>query len=161
MVGRNVQAQCGLTERLIEAGHELANHTMTHPHLAQLAREEEIREEILGLTRLLRQIGWNQDFFFRPPFANMDERVWEILKQHDMLSVTSRHVVGDYRSDLRAEEIYQRQVADLQSGDILLYHCLHSATVTMLPRLLDYLLAHNYDILTLTSLLERGEIPNA
>jgi len=85
MVGDDVR-QKKLTpqvlRRMVAHGHELANHTTTHPHnLSRLspARKE---EEITVTARLLEDHTGQRVVGFRAPCLDIDEEVVEILERH-------------------------------------------------------------------------------
>jgi peptidoglycan-N-acetylglucosamine deacetylase len=68
--------------RMAGAGHELANHTMTHPHnlsRLSLARKE---EEVAGTGRLIEDVTGQRVVGFRAPCLDVDEVVVDILERH-------------------------------------------------------------------------------
>jgi len=68
--------------RMTAAGHELANHTMTHPHnLSRLPRARK-EEEILGTARLIETATGQRVVGFRAPCLDVDEEIVDILEQH-------------------------------------------------------------------------------
>jgi len=85
MVGDDVRSKKvmpDLLRRMVAAGHELANHTMTHPHnLSRLpsARKE---EEIVATGRLLESITGQRVVGFRAPCLDVDEEIVDILERH-------------------------------------------------------------------------------
>jgi len=85
MVGDDVRLKKLAPEalrRMVAAGHELANHTMTHPHnLSRLspARKE---EEIVATGRLLESITGQRVVGFRAPCLDVDEVTVDILERH-------------------------------------------------------------------------------
>lgn len=61
------------------AGHELANHTMTHPHnLSYLSRERK-EQEIVSNQRLIEDITGQRVVGFRAPCFDVDEVILDIL----------------------------------------------------------------------------------
>jgi peptidoglycan-N-acetylglucosamine deacetylase len=68
--------------RMVAAGHELANHTMSHPHnLSRLSRAQK-EEEVLGNGRLLESVTGQRVVGFRAPCLDVDEEIVEILERH-------------------------------------------------------------------------------
>lgn len=69
-------------KRMVAAGHELANHTMTHPHnLSRLPRARK-EEEIVGASRLIESITGQRVVGFRAPCLDVDEEIVDLLEQH-------------------------------------------------------------------------------
>lgn len=68
--------------RMVSAGHELANHTMTHPfNLSHLSRERK-EEEITLAGRLIEDATGQHVVGFRAPCLDVDEEVVDILERH-------------------------------------------------------------------------------
>jgi peptidoglycan-N-acetylglucosamine deacetylase len=68
--------------RMVAAGHELANHTMNHPHnLSRLSRAQK-EEEITATGRLLESVSGQRVVGFRAPCLDVDEEIVEILERH-------------------------------------------------------------------------------
>jgi peptidoglycan/xylan/chitin deacetylase (PgdA/CDA1 family) len=84
VVGRDAAGDPGGRARLrqaSEAGHELGNHSHTHPYaLARLPREEIVRE-VGEAHRLLEEIAGRPPVGFRAPGYDMSERLWEVLAE--------------------------------------------------------------------------------
>ncbi|MDB4950809.1 MAG: putative glycosyl transferase/polysaccharide deacetylase [Gemmatimonadetes bacterium] len=67
VIGRNVETQLALTRRMVREGHELGNHTFTHPNLA-LTSDYVTRLELNATQRLLEAVVNRRIVFFRPPY---------------------------------------------------------------------------------------------
>jgi peptidoglycan/xylan/chitin deacetylase (PgdA/CDA1 family) len=85
MVGEDIRLQKVSKRslvRMVEAGHELANHTMTHPfNLSHLSRERK-EEEIVANGRQIEDATGQRVVGFRAPCLDVDETVVEILERH-------------------------------------------------------------------------------
>src|SRR5215831_13076086 len=83
MVGDDVRSKKLTPEvlrRMVAAGHELANHTMTHPHnLSRLSRARK-EEEIAATGRLLESATGQRVVGFRAPCLDVDEAIVDILE---------------------------------------------------------------------------------
>src|SRR5437879_2726356 len=55
-------------------GHQIANHTYTHPHLTRLD-EPTVHTEINQTQTMIRRITGVTPTLFRPPFGDTDDRV--------------------------------------------------------------------------------------
>ncbi len=67
VIGQNVDTHQRLLEREYDEGHEIGNHTYTHPNLA-LTTERRSRLEIDMTTSLLEAVLNRSVAFFRPPY---------------------------------------------------------------------------------------------
>ena len=85
MVGDDVRSKKlapDVLRRMVAAGHELANHTMTHPHnLSRLPRARK-EDEIVATGRLLESVTCQRVVGFRAPCLDVDEEVVDILERH-------------------------------------------------------------------------------
>lgn len=85
MVGDDVRSKKlapDVLRRMVAAGHELANHTMTHPHNLSRHSRSRKEEEILATGRLLESITGQRVVGFRAPCLDVDEDIVDILERH-------------------------------------------------------------------------------
>ena len=66
-------------KKIAEAGHDLGNHSMTHPHMSQISSEEIVKELQECHQRVKDLTGIEMDLF-RPPFGEYDNHVIETAK---------------------------------------------------------------------------------
>ena len=67
VIGQNVEAHLPLTRRIVREGHELGNHTFTHPNLA-LTTPLVARLELAATERIIEAAVDRRAVFFRPPY---------------------------------------------------------------------------------------------
>jgi peptidoglycan-N-acetylglucosamine deacetylase len=67
--------------RMVDAGHELANHTMTHPHNFSRLSAAEKEAEIVGTGRLIEDATGQRVVGFRAPCLDVDEEIVDILER--------------------------------------------------------------------------------
>lgn len=81
IVGKHitVKSNRSLLRRLSNAGHELANHSMTHPQGFSRLNNREREREIKDCTSLLEDIAGKKVNGFRAPDYDIDERTIDIL----------------------------------------------------------------------------------
>jgi peptidoglycan/xylan/chitin deacetylase (PgdA/CDA1 family) len=68
MMGRNVERYPAVAREVMRRGHEIGNHSYSHPKLVWMSPAR-VREEIERTDKLLRDIGVSGDIHFRPPHA--------------------------------------------------------------------------------------------
>jgi len=74
MCGMHIEENPDLPAELMALGHQIGNHTWSHPSLPGLDREA-IQREVLSTRQLLAQCGVIGPIPFRPPFGEWDRRV--------------------------------------------------------------------------------------
>jgi len=85
MVGDDIRSKKLATDvlkRMVDAGHELANHTMTHPHNLSRLSAADKEEEIVGTARLIEDATGQKVVGFRAPCLDIDEELVDILERH-------------------------------------------------------------------------------
>lgn len=63
-------------KKIAEAGHDLGNHSATHPHMSQLSKEE-IKKELNAAHNKVKELTGVEMNLFRPPFGEYDNKVIE------------------------------------------------------------------------------------
>lgn len=122
---------------LYKDGHEIGNHTATHPGLPDLESEGEIRAEIVDCQQAVIAVTGKAPAVFRAPFLAQDERVRSILRELELPSIFCSADTRDWDATTGAETILQRAVDGLQPGAIILMHEFRDETADILPALLE------------------------
>ena len=68
VIGVNADQNPALLQRMIRDGHEIGNHTFTHPDISAITRQQ-LRLEINATERLLESVIGRRSLLFRPPYA--------------------------------------------------------------------------------------------
>ncbi|MGA3176830.1 MAG: polysaccharide deacetylase family protein [Candidatus Acidiferrum sp.] len=97
LVGKFVRQCPDLVKELAARGHNIGNHTESHPNLF-FCGPQETREELQRCTDAIEQLLWAKPRWFRPPFGFRSPWLGDILHQHGMTNVTWSLIPGDWRS---------------------------------------------------------------
>lgn len=157
IVGQWLDANLDLGRQLRDAGHELANHTYTHPTFAKLAAPE-MADEIARCRAVVAKINGNGGKWFRP--SGTDDGVTPPSASVLAAAGAGEYptVVGynidpfDYR-DPGADAVVSRTTGALHDGAIVSLHFDHQGTIDAVPRILDAMAARGLKPVTLSSLL--------
>ncbi len=147
VVGINVENNVRLLKRIYDEGHEIGNHSFTHPNLA-LVNAERTRVELQATRRIIESITGHTTVLFRPPY-NADsepETIDELLpvevgKEEDYYTVAESIDPQDWAEGITADTIVARVIEQKELGNIILLHDAggdRSETVKALPRIIDY-----------------------
>jgi cellulose synthase/poly-beta-1,6-N-acetylglucosamine synthase-like glycosyltransferase/peptidoglycan/xylan/chitin deacetylase (PgdA/CDA1 family) len=166
MIGSNMEAHPGLVQRVLAEGHEVGNHTYTHPNLADTPPAAE-RLELNATQRLFQALTGRSMRFFRSPYLTdnnpSDADEIEPIKQAQELGYIE---VGANLDTLDWEQLSIDQMMNLVfkalnspnpevRGNVLLMHDSggdRSRTLVLLPRLIDALRAKGYTFVPLSEL---------
>jgi peptidoglycan/xylan/chitin deacetylase (PgdA/CDA1 family) len=142
LTGAWIKDNPDLAKQIVADGHEIANHTFTHPDLTKLD-EESIRKELADTEALMQQTtGATTRPLFRPPFGAYDQRVLRIVEAEGYLPIywtlDSLDSVGEPKTpDFLLERITGKLTPEQLRGAIILAHCGSEPTADALPRILD------------------------
>lgn len=166
IIGENALTNHGLLTRLIREGHEVGNHTYTHPNLG-MATEEETTLEVNATQRLFQAFTGRSLRLFRAPYfgdaepTTTDEIVPAYTAQQlGYLSIGLHVDPGDWKRP-GVDAIVKRTVDqveasnDERSGQIVLLHDAggdRAQTVAALPRIIQALRAKGYRFVTVSTL---------
>lgn len=134
MTGRNVQAYPGTALAVANAGHEIANHTFTHPNLTKITIEQMARE-LESTSSILESILGVSPAYFRPPGGQYDDSVLREATAQGMTTVLWTANPADYSCDT-AHDVAQKVLKAAKPGGIILLHDTWDLSVEALPEIL-------------------------
>ena len=155
LVGEWVDKYPESVKQLADAGHEIANHSDTHPHMSKLS-DKQIMEEVSLCNEKIEAITGERVTLFRCPYGEYDDNVISTINGMD-IDVIQWNVDSLDWKDLSAEDIYIRVTSHVVPGSIVLFHNAAKNTPEALPQIIEYLLAEGYDIVPVSEILLTGE----
>lgn len=159
VVGENLQLYQKTIKRAVEGGHEIGNHTYTHPHLSSLS-EEELLEEIKKNERLIEELTQKPTMLFRPPEGYCGRAVRAIVKERGYRAILWDVDTRDW-AGTSASDIIKTVKSTVYPGSILLFHDYggkQNATLSALAVLLPWLKAEGYRFVTVSELLDYSSV---
>jgi len=152
LTGEWIRKNPDLVRRIVAAGHEVGNHTFSHPDLRGL-RDEDIGAQLRDTARLFYEVTGSQMVpYFRPPFGARDARVLRAAWAAGYRSVYWTLDSGDWREDATPEAVRERVLGQMQNGSIVVLHLGSWATARALPEILDGLQAAGYRLVTISQM---------
>lgn len=152
VVGQNAVEYPDILKRIAAEGHELANHSYTHPILASMG-EGAIRDQLDKTHQAVLSATGVSMKLLRPPYGALSQpqRAWAnaafgyktILWDVDPLDWKFRD----------AARVQSEILSHAKSGSIILSHDIHKSTVDAMPATLDALAAKGFKFVTVTELL--------
>jgi peptidoglycan-N-acetylglucosamine deacetylase len=163
VIGMNGSANPDLLQRIVKEGHELGNHTFTHPNIA-LTPHKQLKLELNATQRLLESKLGLRTLLFRPPYAEDVEP--ETPDQVEPVRYTGR--LGYYTIGMQIDpDDWQRPGVDKivksavdqavsGQGNVVLLHDSggdRSQTVAALPGIIQGLRSHGFELVTVSDLM--------
>lgn len=143
VVGNWLEANPALASRFVDEGHELANHTYTHPGFSSLTRDQMTSEVTRCRDALTRIAGHGGDYFRPSGTANgVDDpgpTVIEVASAAGYPQVVGYDVDPADYLDPGATTIAERTRAALQPGSIVSLHFGYAGTIDALPAVITAL----------------------
>jgi peptidoglycan/xylan/chitin deacetylase (PgdA/CDA1 family) len=141
-----------IAKRIVDEGHEIANHSWSHPNLIPMS-ESAVRDQLERTHQVIKQATGVEPKNFRPPYGNFTQR------QRNWAAATYGYKIilwdvdtldWQHRNPAKTESI---ALAQTRSGSIVLQHDIHKTTVDAMPATLDALAAKGFKFVTVSELL--------
>ncbi|MBQ9993178.1 MAG: polysaccharide deacetylase family protein, partial [Clostridia bacterium] len=142
VVGEWVDKYPESVKALSDAGHEVMNHSDTHPHMPKLSREQ-MKNEIESCNAKIEAITGVRPTLFRAPYGEYCDALIEVLAELGMYCIQWDVDSLDWK-DPAPSQICDRVCGNVCPGSVVLFHNAATNTPAALPTLLDDLLAKGY-----------------
>jgi cellulose synthase/poly-beta-1,6-N-acetylglucosamine synthase-like glycosyltransferase/peptidoglycan/xylan/chitin deacetylase (PgdA/CDA1 family)/spore germination protein YaaH len=174
LIGAEAAEHVGVMQRIYQEGHEIGNHTWTHPDISEISpRQLDLEVKLTG--RLFASKLGVQPLYFRPPYdideePDTDDQAAPVVSiQREGYTIIGNKIdTDDWNEHPRKTpaEITQLVLTQLETmktkpqfrGSIILLHDGggdRSATVAALPVLIQALRDHGYKIVQVSALMGR------
>ena len=138
LTGPYAQTEHDLVQRMIDEGHILGNHGMTHASLPTLS-DEDAKKEIMSLhDYVMENYGYEMQYF-RCPCGEYSERALETAKNcgYKTLFWSSAYVDWNTNSQPSPAEGLKKLGDAAHGGEILLLHSVSATNAEILGQLID------------------------
>ncbi|NMA08767.1 MAG: polysaccharide deacetylase family protein [Clostridiales bacterium] len=139
--------------RIIDEGHEVANHTQNHKILPKLG-DTQLAYEINTTLKALQEAAGDHTYLMRPPGGALSARVQAaangpiILWSLDTFDWKHKNV----------SYVTRRLLSNVRDGDIVLLHDLHATSVDAACACIPQLQARGFELVTVSELFRRRGI---
>lgn len=140
--GQRGKANPGLMRKIVNEGHELANHTWSHPWLTWMDKEQ-VRHDIMAADLALRGIGVPVRRWLRPPYGDHNRWLQAICHELNYEIMMWSMDSLDWRLTSE-EEILAHTLSQLRPGGIVLFHDGSAATPGAMAAFIDEARARGY-----------------
>ncbi len=120
LLGQFVEQRPDIVRAIAEAGHDIGNHTWSHPYLIW-ASPSEVRQQIERTTKAIEDACGVTPKLFRPPFGGRRPGTLSLARSYGMDTVMWRVSTYDWEAD-SPEFILKRARTGIRGGDVILMH---------------------------------------
>jgi cellulose synthase/poly-beta-1,6-N-acetylglucosamine synthase-like glycosyltransferase/peptidoglycan/xylan/chitin deacetylase (PgdA/CDA1 family)/spore germination protein YaaH len=172
LIGAEAAENVGVMKRILREGHEIGNHTYTHPDISEISARQ-LDFEVKLTERLFASKLGIQPLYFRPPYdideePDTDDQSAPVVRiqQDGYTIIGSKLDTNDWnehpkKSPAEIAELILGQLETMKAkpqfrGSVILLHDGggdRSATVAALPVLIDTLRARGYSIVPVSALM--------
>jgi peptidoglycan/xylan/chitin deacetylase (PgdA/CDA1 family) len=165
VLGQCVEQNPAVLQREVAEGHEIGNHSWSHPNLAKLS-DAAVRSQLQRTEDLIVKTAGVKPKLMRPPYGELTKRQ-RIWVNHDFNYKVILWDVDplDWKRP-GPSVVASRIIAGARPGSIILSHDIHPPTIEAMPQVFDALLAKGFKFVTVSELLamdkggERPEVTN-
>lgn len=150
MIGQHIAKHPELARRVLAEGHDIGNHTFTHPKLSELPNVK-VEEEIQQTEEILHSVLNHRAIWFRPPFGMLRRDQRALVEKRGMRSVLGDVSTGDWA--IPPEEKIMAKFDEATAGSIIICHDFSAPTANCLGAALKSFRNRNLMPVSLSNLL--------
>lgn len=151
MVGDWMDKFPDAVKKIYEAGHEIASHSNTHPHVNNLSYEENV-SQIEKSNEKIEKITGSKTMLYRVPYGEYNDTVIKAAEENGYKTIQWNLDTLDYTGKT-GEEMWDRMRNKIKEGDIILSHNGTEHTADSLNMLIKNIKNKGFEIVTVSNLI--------
>ena len=156
VTGKFAAANPELVRAMAVHGHEIGNHTWSHPNLDEL-KKDEIYSEVSRTSDLLESLTGKPVTVFRPPYGHLSGQARSIVNAMGMDAIRWTHESMDARDEASEANSLRYATKDMKGGSIILCHTSAACTVNVLEQILQFYPDNGFEVVPVSQLLLEGD----
>ena len=139
-----------LIKRMIDEGHIVGNHSVTHPSFAEISVEE-MQTEIKGMEDYLKTNYNYCEPFFRFPKGEYSDKALRVVENLGYTSVfwSLAYADWDLNNQKGKDYAYEKVITRLHPGSVILLHSVSPDNANALPEIIDEARRQGYKFVSL------------
>jgi peptidoglycan-N-acetylglucosamine deacetylase len=152
VLGELVTTYPEIVQRAAREGHEIGNHSWSHPNLAKLS-DEGVRQQLQKTDDAIKAATGTRPTLMRPPYGNLTARQKRWVHDDFGYKIILWDVDPlDWRRP-GPKVVCSRIVKETRAGSIILSHDIHPGTIEAMPATLEQLQAKGFKFVTVSELI--------
>lgn len=152
-VANNAKDNAELLQQVVAAGHEIANHSLSHQHPNGLSAADVDKQVCDGQKVTAKAAGIAPTWYW-PPFIAIDDNVRASVAKAGIKIYHPKKIVvsGDYMNDVDAAEILRRATTGVEDGSVILFHEWRPETAQQMKAVIEKLKEQGCAFLTFSEM---------
>jgi len=152
VIGENVAEHPEIVARAAREGHEIGNHSWSHPNFGKMS-DEAVRRDLRKTDDAIRSATGTRPILLRPPYGSITARQKKWINQEFGYKIILWDVDPLDWKRPGAAAVCNRIVRGTRPGSIVLSHDIHPGTIEAMPATLDQLEAKGFKFVTVSELI--------
>ncbi len=145
-----------MVKRMVEEGHTIGNHTMSHPDMSSITDKDAFKKELSQVEDLYRSItGHEMKKFYRPPMGKYSENNLKIAKDLGYSTIFWSLAYKDYDNESQPskKEAFAKLIPNIHPGAVILLHNTSKTNSLILDELIKSYTKMGYEFRELDDLI--------
>lgn len=157
LVGNYISTSPELVKRMLAEGHNVANHTYSHPNMSSISSMDSFRKELEDLEAVFKEAtGEEMTKYYRPPQGKYSVDNLKMAQELGYKTFFWSLAYVDWYNDKQPtkEEAFKKLLGRIHPGAIVLLHCTSKTNSEILDELLTKWEEMGYTFGTLDDLVQ-------
>ncbi len=140
-----------MVKKIDKRGHDVGNHSSTHPHMSKLSKEQ-IAKELNQTGEKIYNLTGKKSYLFRPPFGDYNNTLIKTAKECGYYTIQWDVDSLDWK-ELGVEPVVDRVTRNVENGSIVLFHNNAKYILDFLPLVIEKLQKEGYKIVPISEII--------
>ncbi|MGK5511351.1 polysaccharide deacetylase family protein [Brevibacillus formosus] len=159
---KGVENNPNLARAMVESGHDVANHSYSHPVITTLTTEELQKDVVKAHQVITEAIQQQPVMLFRPPTGVVDDHTAKVIAATGYKVIALYDVTTlDWDKKNSAQDIVNGVMSKTKNGSVILLHMLDDIhTIEALPIVLERLKSKGYTFVKMDDMIKQSRSGN-
>ena len=158
VVGQNAADHPDVLKRAVREGHEIGNHSWSHPNLGKMS-DEAVRRELQKTDDAITAAIGKRPTLMRPPYGSLTARQKKWIHEEFGYRIIIWDVDPLDWKRPGPSVVTARILKETKAGSIILAHDIHPPTLEAMPATFDQLVKKGFKSVTVSELLAMAKPP--
>jgi len=153
VIGENVVEHPEIVARAAREGHEIGNHSWSHPNFGKMS-DEGVRGQVQRTDDAIKEATGTRPILLRPPYGSITARQKRWIHDQFGYQIILWDVDPYDWKRPGPSVVRNRILKETQPGSIVLSHDIHPGTIEAMPSTFDALEAKGFKFVTVSELIQ-------